>query len=135
MFADAFVTGRWIEDNLRTLQSQMRTRRNGSPHVLANFNAKGGVAGFEKQVSTQRNHLSAKAYGRFNQLGSRGEPTLLVIFFVIGQVGFGHNAQYFTFLYHYGRIDQGGVNAQRHTYNRYYVELTGVVQEHHQRHF
>ena len=104
MFAHAFVVRAQVEYDFRSFERQFRARRDGCPHVFADFHSEAAGRCAEDEVPAQRHLLTANQHGVVAMYVAGSEPALFVEFLVIGQVGLGDNPEDFSFLYDSGTI-------------------------------
>ena len=126
MLADNTVGTRQVEDNLCSLNSQLRRWRQRRPEVLADLNTKGIIARAEEQIGTKRHFSAPYLYLRdFRSRSSRRvlarstsgrEPALLVELARVRQVHFRHYTHHLSVRHHKRAVEQVIIHLQGSTH-------------------
>ncbi|MNI23697.1 hypothetical protein D3C73_772930 [compost metagenome] len=114
--ADDDVGGRQVAEDAGARERRPRRGRLRGPEVLADLDREDEarpVGGLEDQARREIDALAIEQDGVLAAAGGWGEPALLIIFAIVGQIGLGDHAQHLAAAQHDGAVEQGVAVADR----------------------
>ena len=135
VLADEFVARRQVHNHVGAVNGGDAARRSGDPQVLTDLDGDTCTTGFKELVCPEghflASHRDAVLAGNRGDV-ARGEPALLVEFFIVGDIGLGYHP-HVTVVQHHGAVEQVTAATQRRSHDSHHRRVLIAVTQRDQR--